>query len=48
MFELYRRDGHSKEKVFDGDDLEDIALLSLEKSGKDPEDLLDWEMIDDG
>lgn len=47
MFELYRRDGHRKEKVFESDDLEDIALLSLEKSGKNPEDLIDWRMFED-
>lgn len=46
MWELYRRDGHSKEKVLDGDNLEDIAMLSLEKSGKDPEDLIDVGVFD--
>lgn len=39
MFEVFRRNGYRKEKMFEADDMEDIARLSTEKSGMRPEDL---------
>jgi hypothetical protein len=48
MFELYRRDGHGKEKVYDGDDLGDIAVFAMEKEGLDPDDLIDVGVFEDG
>jgi len=33
VFELYRREGHSKVKIFESSDLAEIARLSAEKSG---------------
>lgn len=47
MFELYRRNGHSKEKIFESDQLEDIARISAEKSGVDPDDLFELGLMDD-
>lgn len=38
-FELYERDGHSKRKVFESDELEEIARVSAEMSGKDYDSL---------
>lgn len=47
MFELYMRDGHRKEKVGEGVTLADIARISAEKSGEDPDDLFDLGVFDD-
>lgn len=35
MFELYQRDGHSKHKVAEAEELEDLARISAEMSGVD-------------
>lgn len=41
MYELIQRDGYSKTKIADGDDLNEIAQISLEMSGADLSDLLE-------
>ena len=40
MFEIFRRDGYGKQKIFDADDIEEVARISAEMSGMKPEDLL--------
>jgi len=39
MFELYQRDGYSKQKIADSDDLSEIAQITLEMSGTDLSEL---------
>lgn len=50
VFEVYRRDGHKKEKLFDAEDLEELAQLSAAKSGadRDPDGLFDFGRGGDG
>lgn len=47
MFELYYRDGGTKERLFRSRELEELARLTAEKAGEDPEKLLDLGVFDD-
>lgn len=38
-WEVYQRDNHSKEKAFDAETLAEIASISAEMAGKDPDKL---------
>lgn len=39
MFELIYRDGYAEETLFEADELEEIARLTAEKSGEEPDEL---------
>lgn len=39
MFELIYREGYTEETLFEADELEEIARLSAEKSGEEPDEL---------
>lgn len=42
MFELIQRDGYTEETIAESEELEEIARLSVEKSGLQEDDLFDW------
>lgn len=46
-FELYERRGHSKKKVAEGETLAEIAKISAEKEGMDPDRLFRLGVFDD-